>query len=82
MSALESLWTKVETFTSTPVPHDFELGKLIGNWTWLPDGCVDESDETTYKINHVCIGTTEYLHCPKSYRFVVGKLSVIFSFTS
>jgi hypothetical protein len=81
MSVLESLWNTVETVVDTSVPHDFKLGKLIGNWNWLPYGCTEQSDETTYKIDHLCVGTTEYLNCPKSYRVVIGKLSVIFSFT-
>lgn len=57
-------------------PHDFQIGRVVGSWSWAKDAWSTLSDTGFMHTDYVSVGRTEAVDGTRWAYIVVWKLSV------
>ena len=76
------LWKAKGKLYPCPNPtHDFQIGRLMGQWTWAKDSWSEVNSNGNLQTNFIRIGYLETLEGLKGYNMILWKLNIIFGFT-
>jgi hypothetical protein len=61
-------------------PHDFQVGRLVGTWSWAKDCWSTLTASGHLQNNFLLIGTTHHVDGMRIYKVIVWKFSLMFGF--